>query len=106
MNQIRIIVKEPNEQPIIKYVEDNLHVWQQLIGGYIEAVLYNDTFNIIAICNEEGKLIGLQPNIYYYNDILVGTVVFVTSDGKGNFASLSYDQINYVLSSLLIGGLR
>jgi hypothetical protein len=100
MDEIRVVVKKPNEQAIIKCVVDDLSTWQRLVGGYIEVVPYDDYLNILVICNEEGKLEGLSPNIVYYNDILVGTIVFVSSNEEGDFVGLNDEQILYVMRTL------
>lgn len=59
---------------------------QALVGGYIELVDVHEDF--YAVCNEEGKQIGLEPNPKATNlaqtkghfppdDYFVGTIVFV-----------------------------
>lgn len=107
MEKLNVVFKSPNEAPSIKEVVDDLSTWQGLVGGYIEVVPYGDeNLNILVICNEEGKLKGLQPNIYYYSDILVGNIVFVSSNAEGDFIGLNKQQIIYVLNTLLYGGLK
>lgn len=60
-----------------------------MVGGYIEPFGMND---VIAIVNEEGKILGLEPNRRYGNDILVGNIVIV-GDGEEEFISLTEEQI-------------
>ena len=73
-------------------VEDKLESLQNLVGGNIEFFDLDDEVSII--CNEEGKLNGMEANralrddtgkIY---DILVGPF-FITGLGDEDFASLS-----------------
>lgn len=60
-----------------------------MVGGYIEPFGMDD---VIAIVNEEGKILGLEPNRRYGNDILVGNIVIV-GDGEEEFISLTEEQI-------------
>ena len=60
-----------------------------MVGGYIEPFGMDD---VIAIVNEEGKILGLEPNRRYGNDILVGNIIIV-GDGEEEFISLTEEQI-------------
>lgn len=60
-----------------------------MVGGHIEPFGMDD---VIAIVNEEGKILGLEPNRRYGNDILVGNIVIV-GDGEEEFISLTEEQI-------------
>lgn len=60
-----------------------------MVGGYIETFGMDD---VIAIVNEEGKILGLEPNRRYGNDILVGNIVIV-GNGEEEFISLTEEQI-------------
>lgn len=60
-----------------------------MVGGYIEPFGMDD---VIAIVNEEGKILGLEPNRRYGNDILVGNIVIV-GNGEEEFISLTEEQI-------------
>ena len=46
----------------------------------------------IAIVNREGKILGLEPNRRYGNDILIGNIIIV-GDGEEDFISLTEEQI-------------
>ena len=76
---MRVIIKEPNKKAYITDIENELKPMQQIVGGYIEALTYKD--NCLIICNEEGKLRGLEPNIYYGTlDCIVGTIIVCGAD--------------------------
>ena len=69
---------------------------QKAVGGYIEVVPFFVHFqglDCIALCNEEGKLIGLPINGSateawrnqcggWINDVLVGSVVIICGDAE------------------------
>ena len=73
-----VFIKRPGEP--IRHVNMSLTLenLQKYVGGYIEVVRIG-TFNdqeVVLICNEEGKLRGLEPNFEIPDDIVVGDVVF------------------------------
>ena len=48
--------------------------------------------NVSILCNEEGKLIGLEPNRRLGEDILCGVFYLVAEDKNGNLKSLTPAQ--------------
>ena len=55
--------------------------------GLIEIFGIDD--NVAILCNEEAKLIGLEPNRRFYDDVLCGVFYVVGEDDEGNLTSLS-----------------
>ena len=92
---MRVIVKEVGKTPVVKDIENTLDALKSLVGGYIEVVTLDD--NILLICNEEGKMQGLPPNFSMGYDVIVGTAVFVSFDGKEDFTALNDWQIEYIM---------
>lgn len=88
---MRVIIKEVDKEPRVEEVENDLTTFQQLVGGYIEAVTTGE--GICLVCNEEGKLNNLPANFPIGNDVIAGTAVFVSYGNDGNFADLSDKQI-------------
>lgn len=87
----------------------------ETVGGWIECA--NVKHNIDIWLNEEGKLIGLEPNrtataIFWDKwgigtDIIVGDVFITTNDENGETIGLTDEQIEYLkdflgLRSLLV----
>lgn len=71
--KIKVIIKKPEDEfGRLVEVENDLEVFQSIVGGYIETTGYK---NLVIICNEEGKLRGLQPNVVLGRDMLVGTII-------------------------------
>lgn len=58
--------------------------------GLIELVYLED--NVSILCNEEGKLIGLEPNRRLGNDILCGVFYVVAENKTGELISLTGKQ--------------
>ena len=79
-DKLRVIRKEPNQDPEIIVIDDTLKAMQKEVLGYIESVtIATDT---VVICNEEGLLIGLPPNCDFGSHSFVGTILVVGTDGE------------------------
>ena len=92
---MRAIYKAPGKDPQTVEIENTLSVLQQIVGGYIETVRISD--NGILIMNEEGKLLGLEPNFYLgaIGDTIVGPVLIVGENGD-EFADLPADEADEI----------
>ena len=73
---MQVLVCRVGQEPVLADVDpDNLTALQALVGGYLEAVPLTDTY--VLVCNEEGRLRGLSPNVVTARGVIVGDV-FVT----------------------------
>lgn len=72
---MRIVYKKPGQPAEARNVPNTLDEWQRLVGGYIETLTLSE--DIVLICNEDGRYLGLAPNVKFRNQIIVGPVVFV-----------------------------
>lgn len=89
MNKIKAIIKRPDEEfGHIANISCTLENLQKIVGGKIETVYMG---GLILIVNEEGKLLGLEPNFRMVNgvfsDIIVGTAV-VVGNGVEDFCDV------------------
>ena len=95
--QIRALMVEPMESPKLVTLQNDLDSLQKAVSigapdqGLIELVPLED--NILILCNEEGKLIGLEPNRRLGDDILCGVFYVVAEDEEGELMSLTSEQI-------------
>lgn len=89
--KIKVLVKKPGKLPEIKWLDNNLKTLQETVGGYIETVTLEN--GLLLICNEDGKLQGLPPNIRIGGDVIVGTVIACRSDDEGELIDLTTDGI-------------
>ena len=93
--ELRIVLKKVGENPEIMNIENTLEAKQKLVGGLIEVV--GLTEDILLICNEEGKLENLQPNLLFDYDYIAGDCFFIGDDyNNGDFKSLTDEQIKEV----------
>lgn len=99
---MKILYKQPGEDPRSMVIPNELGVMQQLVGGHIETLRISD--NGILVMNEYGKLLGLEPNFYLgaIGDTIVGPVLVVGEDGE-DFASLPDDEAAEI-SRIMRGG--
>jgi len=93
-----------------KEIENSLETMQEIVGGWIERAYMCERFiqeRIDPIINEEGKLIGLEPQVAVLDrdgnrvlDLIMGNCVFVSHDDEGNTIGLTDRQINIVREEL------
>ena len=62
MSKIRVLIVEPNKEPRQVRIEHTLKNLQKIVGGLIEFVELEH--NVDLICNEEGKLLNLELDLY------------------------------------------
>ena len=91
--KITVLKVEPHKHPEICILENDLDSLQKAVSigadyqGLIEIFAIDDDVAILA--NEEAKLIGLEPNRHFYDDVLCGVFYVVGEDDEGNLTSLS-----------------
>lgn len=90
-NEIKVVMVEPHKNPTITKIKTKLENLQEAVGGLIEIIDVED--NVSILCNEEGKLIGLEGNRKFGDDILVGTFYVCGSNDEGELTSLTDSQI-------------
>ena len=89
---IDVILCEPGKKAHVISIANRLESLQEIVGGFIE-VVYPFDDPVAIICNEEGKLNGMEVNRALRNptaktyDILVGPFL-VIGLSKNNFTSL------------------
>lgn len=89
---LRVVYVEPNKPPYEAEIEDTLEAKQKAVGGGLIEVAYNQDGTCL-ICNEEGKLIGMEANrrIGDGSSIVVGPF-FLCGLAKGGFRSLTDEE--------------
>ena len=101
-NQIMVLIKEPGKPAHMDPLFDNrLDAFQNAVGGYIETVTLAD--DMVIICNEEGRLMGLEPNVEINGIDFVGTIMAVGVKGD-EFASLKAASVPRIWRVLEEGG--
>lgn len=95
--KIKVVICEPGWIARIEEIPNSLESLQKVVGGYIEAVYPFDDEACI-ICNEEGKITGMDLNRALRNeddevaDIIAGTFI-VCGLGEDDFCGLTDEQV-------------
>lgn len=95
-----VLKLSPGCKPEVIRIPHKLEAMQSLVGGTIEATYpYQD--QVAIVCNEEGKLLGQEPNRAIRDpdtgeiiDVICGTF-FICGLTEDDFGSLTDNQIAY-----------
>ena len=93
METMKIVKVEPGEKAEIVEIEKDLDTMQKLVYGNIECIYFHDD-PVVIVCNEEGKILGMQPNRALLDDdgnildVIAGTF-FITGIGTDDFIGLN-----------------
>jgi hypothetical protein len=97
--EIKALMIEPGKHPVVTFLNGDLDSLQKAVSigadyqGLIEIIGIGNGDCIL--CNEEGKLIGLEGNRRVGSDIIAG-VFYIMSEGEaGELASLTEEKIQY-----------
>ena len=94
--EITVVACYPGKSAVVMRIQNTLEAKQAFVGGYIQAVYPFDD-PVAIVCNEEGKINGMEPcralfdesgDIY---DIIVGPFLICGLDDEG-FISLTKEQ--------------
>lgn len=98
-NKIKVVFKEVGKDPVVMEIEDTLEAKQKLVEGLIEVIPYNE--DLLLICNEEGKITNLKPNLKFDYDYIAGNCFIIGDDFENEgFKSIRDDQIEDVIKNL------
>lgn len=97
--KIKVLVIEPGKNPEEREIDNTLEAMQEIVGGYIECVTL--TTDLVVICNEEGRLLGLPYNCTICSVNFVGTIIMAGVEGD-EFADLpaSLDDMEMMFPDL------
>lgn len=92
--KLKCLLVRPNELPVEIEIEDKLEEYQKLVGGYIETTYIKNVDDVVLICNDEGKINGMNPNRDIGHDIIFGPFLIIGDDYENaGFKSLTENQI-------------
>ena len=95
--RIRVLKVEPGKHPEVTELDNDLDSLQKAVSigadaqGLIEILPLEE--GACLLCNEEGKLIGLEGNRRVGDDIITGVFYVTGEDAEGNLSSLPTAQI-------------
>ena len=99
MSKIKVLYIPIDRDPEYIEIENRLREFQNIVRGHIEIVTLKP--GLALVCNEEGKLNGMKPNLFIskINDMVCGPVVIVGVSGE-EFISVSDDEICPILNQI------
>ena len=97
--EITVLMVVPGEHPKVVKLKDDLDSLQKAVSigadyqGLIEFVSLRNGDCIM--CNEEGKLIGLEGNRRLWNDVIRGVFYILSENEDGELISLTDRKIKH-----------
>ena len=88
--QIEVLMVEPGKRPYRTTIDNTLEAMQQKVGGLIECIVLDP--ESVLVCNDEGKLIGMEGNRRLGSDIIAGPFFIAGDDGEA-FQSLPKEKL-------------
>ena len=96
MNQYRVVYVEPGKPAVEKKIGSKLEDLQEAVGGLIECV-YPHGDRTVSVCNDEGKLLGMEGNRRLGNGSISAGPFFVSGDAGEEFRSLTDAEVGRYL---------
>ena len=102
--EIKALMIEPGKHPVVTVLNDDLDSLQKAVSigadyqGLIEIIGIGNGDCIL--CNEEGKLIGLEGNRRVGSDIIAGAFYIMSEGEDGDLVSLSEEKIQHYTQRL------
>lgn len=94
--EVRILLKRVGLKPKEMVIPNTLEAKQELVHGMIENV-YLDDLGVDLICNEEGKLEDMNPNLTLFYDYIAGDCFFIGDDFENaGYKSLTDEEIDNI----------
>ena len=97
--EIKALMAKPSKEPKVVMLKTDLESLQKAVSigadyqGLIEIISLGD--GTCVLCNEEGKLIGLDGNRRIGNDIIAGVFYVVGENDVGELISLTGQQLEF-----------
>ncbi len=95
MAKIKVVICPADREAYVTNISDSLENLQKHVGGYIEAVTVCS--DLVILCNEEGRLLGLPENKSLPFCSFVGDCIILAARGD-EFTDLSDEQARFWLS--------
>lgn len=100
--EITVLKVDPRKEPVVTTLTNDLDSLQRAVSigadyqGLIEIIGLEE--NVALLCNEEGKLIGLEGNRRIGRDIITGVFYVVGVNGEGSLDSLPEEKIQQYMA--------
>lgn len=90
----RVVYVEPGKPACEKEIGRDLESLQAAVGGGLIECVYSHADETILVCNDEGKLLGMEGNRRIANGDIIAGPFFVIGDAGENFRSLTDAEVS------------
>ena len=87
---VTVVQVSPRERPVKASIKNDLASMQKAVGGLIEVFRWKD---FLVVCNDEGKLIGMEGNRRLGNGTIIAGPFFVVGLTEDDFRSLTDEEV-------------
>ena len=102
--KIKVISVEVGKNPVVKEIYNTLKAKQQEVGGLIQCIptYFSNNIPYDFILNDEGKLMGLTPNRYIFDeqDVIAGNFLISKANEEGEFVSLTDEECEFIIGKV------
>lgn len=93
----RVVYVEPGKPACVREIGTELEDIQEAVGGGHFERVYPHGDRTVLICNEEGKLLGMEGNRCLDTGDIIAGPFFVIGDAGENFRSLTDAEVDRYL---------
>ena len=96
MSGYQVVYVEPGKPAVEKEIGSKVVDVQEAVGGLRECV-YPQGASTVVVCNDEGKLLGMEGNRRLDNGSIIAGPFLVIGDAGAHFRSLTDAEVNKYL---------
>lgn len=93
----RVVFVEPGKPACVREIGTELEDIQEAVGGGLFECVYPHEDNTVLVCNDEGKLLGMEGNRRLDTGSIIAGPFFVIGDAGENFRSLTDAEVETYL---------
>lgn len=93
----RVVYVEPGKPACVKKIGADLESIQEAVGGGLFECVYPHEDSTVLVCNDEGKLLGMEGNRHLDSGSVIAGPFFVIGDAGENFRSLTDAEVETYL---------
>ena len=93
----RVVYVEPGKPACVKEIGTELQDIQEAVGSGLFECVYPHNDRTVLVCNDEGKLLGMEGNRRLDTGAIIAGPFFVIGDAGEDFRSLTDKEVNRYL---------
>ena len=93
----RVVYVEPGKPACVREIGADLESIQEAVGGGLFECVYPHEDSTVLVCNDEGKLRGMEGNRCLDTGSIIAGPFFVIGDAGENFRSLTDEEVECYL---------